>query len=364
MDKTVESNLDTLCEQTNKAINIQGYGKTLYSHKTQRKFPVNCKIDTKKITVCNNTQMNIARCEVKDNTRIVDDATKSHFKETCSLLDIQSDLLCPFKITSNIIKKSFQGIALEKLTDAETYVNNCARGSVQYLSQKNIHIEKGYSYDINSFHPFILGKSDFTFPVRQGKSVILDTIDETVPGIYAIAIKDPIKYFVQVEEKEHKVWHSHYTIQMLKAEGIKYALLEVENGSFNAIIYNKEDCVKSSDLFGETVKTLYRERANPVCKFVNQTLFGYMTRQKHSNNTVDSEEISYDEILNTNMKTLSKREFTGESFILADKDATYACDTARIKLFFYDYCRLYLFNTYLKKSTTVSVYCLTQWQTS
>ena len=353
-DKSVESNLDTLCEQTDKAINIQGYGNTLYSHKTQRKFPVNCKMDTKKIAVCNNTQMNILKCEVKDNIKSVEKATKKNFKDTCELLNIQSDLLCPFKIASNIIKKSFQGIALEKLTEEETHVNNCARGSVNYLSQKGIFIEKGFSYDINSFHPFILGKSDFTFPVRQGKHTILSEIDETVPGIYAIAIKDPIKYFIQAEEKEHKVWHSHYTIQMLKAEGIKYKLLEVESEGYNAILYNKEDCVKSSDLFGETVKTLYSERKNPVCKFVNQTLFGCMTKQDHTTKTVAKEDITADIFEDTNIKTLSKRKSTSKSFILAD-DATYALDTARMKLFFYDYCRLYLFNTYLKKYDPIRI---------
>ena len=181
----------------------------------------------------------------------------------------------------------------------------------------------------------------------------MDTIDETIPGIYAIAIKDPIKYFIQAEEKEEKVWHSHYTIQMLKAEGIMYKPLEVEPGSFNAIIYNKEDCVKSSDLFGETVTTLYREKKNPVCRFVIQKLFGFMCKQEHANNTLTKEDIDYDEL----MKSSSKLKFTEESFILADNtDTTYAFDTARMKLFFYDYCRLYLFNTYLKEYDPIRIY--------
>ena len=345
---SVKENLNKLCSEIDESIRIYAGDNVVYDCEKQYKFPVNYKIDKKAVTLMNSQFTNSWGSSTSE--LIEQGTTKEDYAECCRLLQLGKHIINKRSICVELLKNTYRGLAIEKLTDEEMYVLDKARGNVAYLRENNYHIENAYSYDINSFHPYVLGCSDFEFPLRTGKCVNLQTIDSSVPGMYAIAIKDPIKYFIQAAEEPDKVWHSHYMIQLLEQEGIKYKPMITKE--YNAIIYNKSDMVKTREIFGNNIKVLYNNRNNKVCKSVAQELIGVHTWKNKTNRTVNKDDIDFNTFANG--KTISDN---GNTMVRSEdgEDNGYRFPCARIKMFFYDYCRMYLFNKYLKKYDPVRI---------
>lgn len=366
-DRTITENLTNLCNAIDKSINIYTpKGECVYKHNEAKTIPVDYRITTEALTVINNPivyQLGNKNTESNINDNEIKGATTKHFEIACKILNVKQSYNT-FDIQNMIMKKAFNGVALQSLTNEEQYVLNMNRGNVVYLIEKNYTLtNKCYSYDINSFHPHILANSNFMFPVRKGTCINLDKVDSNVPGMYAIEIKNNIKYFMQANDtRAHsdnednindKCWYSHYYIQLLERENIRYRLLKTN--TYNAITYNESDMVKTSVLFGEQANALYKEK-NPVTKYINQTLFGYMcSKDKHNTITKSKDEIDIHDIMN--LGNIKKNiTITENSIIIPNNDLSeYEYDMARIQIFFYDYCRVHLYDTYLKHHKVIRI---------
>ena len=245
--------------------------------------------------------------------------------------------------TRHILYKVFSGKASEKLTKDEIEICELARGPISYIKSKNYELKKvSYSYDINSHHPYLLQHSEFKFPVRSGKSCVVEKIDddETI-ACYALQVnQNDLKWFALTNNKANreKIWYSNYDVKYMRMMGVKFNLLKPVDGEFNCIMYNNYDCVTGSSIFGETVSKLYAIKSNKLVKSILQKLLGNITKKKfkrtHEKDIAANEE--YDSVEVNDDGSLTMVKFNGLT-----------CSHARMKPFFYGFMRYDLYKNHI-----------------
>ena len=365
-EDSVVENMDKLCRATNTNIKVISLDKVIYENESKYDHVRNYTLTnnegmvatSNRICSQQSTIMGVKKC-----ANLEEGETKANYDTVNKLLKNDIFMYNKFALGKYIIKQSFLEYALEPTTDEENYINTmCSRGSVVYLKENNYRIKYGFSFDINSFHPHILGNSDFEFPIRAGKCVDLKTIDSSVPGLYAIKMEKQIKYFVTGDTKNDniKIWYSHYHLQLLEREGIRYLpYICNEESKYNAIVYRPCDMIKSKTLFGNIVNVLFNEgKKNKVAKSINQTLFGtIITKSNNEEIATTKDSIDYETFAGINFDKVTDFDDNIKYNNKVETGDVKSCfDCCRMKIMFYDYCRVYLHDKYLKKYDPVRIY--------
>lgn len=124
-----------------------------------------------------------------------------------------------------------------------------------------------YKYDFSSFYPTVYSSPYTLFPIKKGK--LFHISDDELKNMEHVSIG---LYFVRVWPSKktnidkcfwfnpvHK--YSHYEINYARELGLEMEMIEKE---YNCILYNREDCVTGSQMFGEYFNYLYELKERGV----------------------------------------------------------------------------------------------------
>lgn len=349
--------MDRYSEETNTGYEI-GTKDTIY-YKTEKDFEkvVQLKVNIDSIReVLNNNSL---------NTIAFMRPTQSDVKKN-SDLDLVNSLFGingkgPVHATQQIISKTLKAVGFNNLTNEEDNINTFhTQGAVHYIKQNNLTIAKAYSFDINSHHPSILADSNFVFPIRahMQPQLVKEITDTAKTAIYVLkvdknSLKEKLPYFVQADTKENrsKIFYSNYMVQLFDKVGVKYELFNdwTNNKPFNCLQYRDTDLRNGKDLFGDIINKLYTNKSDKGCKDVITRLFGCMTQTSRKNTEVS--ETNIDEATNLVNEADNDPDSPPKTVVRAVDSSTF--DTARIKIFFYDYIRFHMYANFIENKPEI-----------
>ena len=154
----------------------------------------------------------------------------------------------------------------------------------------------GRQYDETSLYPSIQ-QSAFTFPISKGKFQMLKDFTNS-RGYYIYGI-----YFAIVEKKARVLFrynkHNRYThIDLIRAKALGLQVSLIQDGSPNALVYEKETRIPGEVIFGEYVNFLFKCLKNKggiigqVAKRILNTLWGALCqRNKSYHDVIDNVEL-------------------------------------------------------------------------
>lgn len=175
-------------------------------------------------------------------------------------------------------------------TTEATWFEQCYNAGLQYVELGN---HECFGYDFSNFYARILGDERFSelqIPTKQGTEQILSHLPERVPfGFYRVKItcEDPNIKKVFSFSKSNVYCHSSITFiyELQRKTKFNITLELAQDGNPNAYIYNDEDMIKTSSIFGEwfdTVLTLKKKYPkNILVKMLSSSLWGFLS-QKNS----------------------------------------------------------------------------------
>lgn len=225
-------------------------------------------------------------------------------------------------------------MTLEELSESEKimYSANYCYGQVNYLRNTK-PITKAYSYDINSEHPYMLCHEDLLLPMRKGKEYLIDDvkdIDVNKVGLYLVNIEfnSHTKYFKPKTSKDFYTV-SNYFIKILIETNTKFTMYKNEALTFNAITYENDDCINLKAHIGYEITKLFERKQNgsKLSQKIVQLLLGVFSTKYNKGIPVESKEEAL--MYNSCWKTTPNLTF-------------------RFKNFIYDFCRINLYNKYIK----------------
>jgi hypothetical protein len=152
---------------------------------------------------------------------------------------------------------------------------------------------KGYGrqYDITSLYPSIQ-QSGSNFPIRKGKFQILeDFVDHrgyALFGIFHAEVSGDTPLF----RHNKRNIYTFIDLQRAKALGLQIEL--IQDGSPNALVYDRSTRISGTVIFGEYVHFLFKVKneggiAGRVAKRVLNTLWGALCQRKRSYKILDGE---------------------------------------------------------------------------
>ena len=153
----------------------------------------------------------------------------------------------------------------------------------------------GRQYDETSLYPSIQ-QSALTFPIRRGKfQTLKDFINHRGFYIYGI-------FRAEVEKKDSILFrynkykrYTHMDLIRAKALGLQVSL--IQDGTPNALVYEKETRIPGNVIFGEYVAFLFKLKnlggiVSRVAKRILNTLWGALCQRKKSHYFVSNEKES------------------------------------------------------------------------
>lgn len=215
----------------------------------------------------------------------------------------------------------------EKITTEESKILNSAYIGAMKYAKKGSSICNAVKYDINSFYPYIMCKSEFKFPVSQG--LIKKTKKSYPLEIRHLKIIGDHKYFKRSEGD----YYDTYQIELLNLLGVKY-----EETDRTKLCY--EQPINAKELFGY-FDELYELKleGNKYAKEMMNATHGLLSKKKEfeiPGNSIREDQkpyvVDYDE----------KRDVW-----LLSCDQPFKYDYGRIKTFLNSYVRLYIVKHYL-----------------
>ena len=356
-DKSLEENMDRICEETQTNYKIVNTKRTKEFYKCQTTYPT---LSTLRIESENQEAKEdmVSKISQKQNSIPEPDKIATpDIKAICGAFGLtkkkDNNVYPLFKNEKAIVKQlifdTFKNTGIENLTEVEAIIADECQGPVCYLKgKKNLFIKEGYSYDINSHHPYILQLLEFRFPIRAGKNTFIakpEDIDVNKIAIYAIMFDTNIEYF-QPADGTNTIWQSNYMVKLLIDNNIEFKMLKLDsNGEpFNCIMYDDTDCVTGKSLFGETIRKLYKlskKDGNKTAKSMLHTFFGDMTTKQ----IVNSKIYEADECPIVPPGYQKNELGYGRTEIYEKKTTT---PIARLKIFFYDFCRYEMYTNTIK----------------
>lgn len=143
----------------------------------------------------------------------------------------------------------------------------------------------GRQYDETSLYPSIQ-QSALTFPIHKGKfQTLKDFINHGGYGIYGI-------FYAEVKKKSEILFrynkHNRYThIDLFRAKALGLQVNLIQDGSPNALVYEKETRIPGTVIFGEYVNFLFKLKnlggiVSKVAKRILNTLWGALCQRKRS----------------------------------------------------------------------------------
>jgi hypothetical protein len=206
--------------------------------------------------------------------------------------------------------------------DEAEFLDKSFVGALNYADVDK-EFENGFGYDINSFFPYAMSKTDFMFPMSQGKIKKTKKIYEM--EIRKLEIKGTHKYWRNSPEN----YYDSYQIELLKLLKIPYEECPDEE----KIIY--KHCVKSKAMFSYFDEMFeMKKNGNSHAKLVLNCTHGILSRKKL--HEIDANDLK-DEEIDKVVDYIESRNV----FILKE-DKPYKFAFGRIKSFLASYVRLSL----------------------
>lgn len=206
----------------------------------------------------------------------------------------------------------------------------------------------GYEYDVNSHYPSIM-QNMLPIPFKNGTYQNITEFPKIIQcGIYRCKISGNInKYLFRLNNDNYYV-HT----DICTARSLGYNIELINDGSYNALIYNKEDTFSGCSLFYKYVKYLYdlKEKydknnyysLNKVFKLLLNCLWGKLSQ---SNIIQMKIKVGEDITLRKNECIVSVDFDSVYSILTISKDDRYyAGDLPRIKPFITSYGRYFISN--------------------
>ena len=136
-----------------------------------------------------------------------------------------------------------------------------------------------YSYDINSFYPFIMTTSNLV-PIKRGEFKIVDVLDHNKleVGIYRLNVERNSNLpFLRLHDDNR---YTHFDILNLVKQGAKFEL--IQDNTPNCLIYTKDKCVSLASLFKPIVDYLYpmKQAKVPFVKEILNNMWGALCQRK------------------------------------------------------------------------------------
>jgi hypothetical protein len=174
----------------------------------------------------------------------------------------------------------------------------------------------GRQYDETSLYPSIQ-QSALTFPISKGKfQTLKDITNHRGYNLYGI-FRATVEYKKDIAPLFRYNKHNKYThIDLSRAKALGLQISLIQDGSPNALIYEKETRVPGNVLFGEYVNFLFKLKnmggiISRVAKRILNTLWGALCQRNKSYHDVSLESSEFDfpegEVLNSIIPTGDSR---------------------------------------------------------
>ena len=182
-------------------------------------------------------------------------------------------------------KRQVDALELESITHKEfAFYEKCQNsGSMTFDEDYKEEEIEAFGYDFSAFYPNMLLKLNIA--TKQGKRKRLKTIDfENLNyGIYHVKITTDDKRFKKIFMFAKDEHYPHYSVKFAykyKDEfNIKFEL--IQDGNYNALIYDNEKIAKGKDVFGVWFKSLQELKTkypkNKLVKRLMSSLWGSLT---------------------------------------------------------------------------------------
>lgn len=216
--------------------------------------------------------------------------------------------------------------------DESNWLEEASMGAIMFAQQ---YAGPAWKSDICSQYPSIMKNVRNRFPIKRGKFRKLDTLETQVKvGIYKCKIS-PTNIFGETNRFfRYNKFNKYTNIDIILA---RQMCLDVEliNESPNALIYEYEDCIAGSQLFGTYVDMLFDLKQNYDCKYAKNilnVLWGKLCERKTKSKTFDMSQESAE--LDSKYEVLSIRPKDDKLLVeYYDETDIYESRYARIKPF-------------------------------
>jgi hypothetical protein len=229
---------------------------------------------------------------------------------------------------------------------------------------------KSYGYDFPSFYPYLLGKSDFKFPVKEGTICYIEELDFTdlYYGVYKCSITSTDPDFCNLFTFSKTGHYTHIEMLFAYEHRIKYNVTITLNLDCddNCLYYEESDLIESKFIFDNWYTTLARGKTaypkNKVIKHLMSSVFGHLIRfnQIKSDNEEEVMELSISKFNNpkqTEYKIIDMVEYQNKSengfrtlYTYIKSDNAYKHNFARMKPFFMAFTRNHMANLLLSEN--------------
>ena len=180
----------------------------------------------------------------------------------------------------------------EPMTENESvWYDNCQVGALMY-AKKNTAYTKAYLYDQKSAYAHKLLKKWYV-PWKQGTFKTLENLNDYLKtGIYRAVIsksnnEDTDKLF----RFNFKNYYTQYDIWAARKLGLKIEL--IQDDIPNALIYERDECIRIDTFFWEYINTLYKLKVEglAMAKELLVIIWGALCQRKHTIKTTVEQEV-------------------------------------------------------------------------
>ena len=210
---------------------------------------------------------------------------------------------------------------------------------------------QGFKYDVKSRYPSIMCSS-YLVPIKQGKfenwtNEMFNQYEEWYPtGIYRCQIKKSGDYTTDRLFRFNQ--NNYYTSNALKHA--KFLKLEIEiiiDGDFNALLYPKELCMCSSEIFKDYVDYLYplKEKSIPYAKDILNRLWGALVQSNDRRIIINKNDTKLTEYELSDISIISIKPSRNKDEVIVyicDNDNYYKSGFARMKPFLLDKAKYWM----------------------
>jgi hypothetical protein len=232
--------------------------------------------------------------------------------------------------------------------EEKEWIEKCTTGALIFAEE---YEGPAYKYDVKSRYPSIMCSS-YLVPIKQGKfenwtTEMFNEYEEWFPtGIYRC------KIFMSGNKNTDRLFrfnqNNYYSSNALKHA--KFLKLEIElviDGDFNALLYPKELCMCSSEIFKDFVDYLYplKEKSIPYAKVLLNRLWGALVESNDRRIIIDKTNPKLIEYEKRDISIVNIKPSRNKNQVIVDicdNDNFYKSGFARMKPFLLDKAKYWM----------------------
>lgn len=215
-----------------------------------------------------------------------------------------------------------------------------------------------YGYDQPGYYPYLLGASDFKFPIKQGCVYHIDAIDyqNVYYGIYKCDITSDDPDFRNLFTFSSRGYYTHLEVNFAYKYRKKYdvTIKLITDCEHNCLLYEESDLVDTKVIFSNWFTTLSRgKKAFPKNKVVKHLMSSIAGHLEKFNRTMCDDKDVFTELDISHISDPAETEFklinitcfeerTRYEYIKSSQP--YKSNLARLKPFFVSYARNFMVN--------------------